>query len=78
MDTSIVNMGRLCTTSEQKVRYVCGDFNIYLLNPNKHKKTEEFTEVMYGMGLFPAISKPSRITADCASLIDKIFNMENS
>lgn len=38
MDTFIVNMERLCTTSEQKVRYVCGDFNIDLLNPNKHKK----------------------------------------
>lgn len=64
----------------QKVTFICGDFNIDLLNPNKHRMTDEFINTMYGLSLYPLITKPSRITAHCATLIDNIFTnyMENS
>lgn len=65
---------------EQKVMFICGDFNIDLLNPNKHVLTEEFTTAMYSMSLNPTTTKPSRITSHSATLIDNILtnNMENN
>ena len=36
---------------EHQVKYVCGDFNRDLLNKNKHKMTNEFTDVMHSLGL---------------------------
>lgn len=53
--------------------FICGDFNIDLLNPNKHITTEEFINTMYCMNLFPKITRPTRITSHCATLIDNIF-----
>lgn len=53
IDTFTDNMERLFTKTKQKINYVCGDFNIDLLNPNKHKLTDEFIEVMYCMFFFP-------------------------
>ncbi len=67
------NMKRMFIKVKQKVNYICGDFNIDLLNPNKRKLTNEFTEVMYSMGLFPTITKPTRIISHGATLIDNIF-----
>lgn len=57
----------------QKVMFICGDFNIDLLNPNKHKMTEEFINALYSLSLYPKITRPSRITSHCATLIDNIF-----
>uniref|UniRef100_A0A3P9M519 Reverse transcriptase domain-containing protein n=1 Tax=Oryzias latipes TaxID=8090 RepID=A0A3P9M519_ORYLA len=59
---------------KNKVIFVCGDFNIDLLNPHKIKAVEEFINTMYSICLFPRITKPSRITASCATLIDNIFS----
>lgn len=73
IDTFITVMERLFISAKQKNSYICGDYNIDLLNPNKHKSTEEFIELMYSMSLFPTITKPTRITSHCASLIDNIF-----
>ncbi len=33
--------------TNQKVIYICGHFNINLLNPSKHKMTDEFINTMY-------------------------------
>lgn len=41
---------------EQKVIFICEDFNIYLLNPKKHKMTNDFIDTMYGMSLYPKYS----------------------
>ncbi len=43
IDTFMVNMERLFTTTEQKVKYVGGDFNIDLLNSNKQILINSFT-----------------------------------
>lgn len=57
-----------------KAVFICGDFNMNLLNPNKHKTTDEFINTMYSLSLFPKITRPSRVTSHCATLIDNIFN----
>ena len=51
----------------------CGDFNINLLKYNKNQPTKEFVDMMYSFGLYPLISKPTRITSEGATLIDNIF-----
>ena len=66
-------MEKIYTMSKQKVIFICGDFNIDLLNPNNHKPTEDFINTMYSLSLYPKITRPSRITSHCATLIDNIF-----
>ncbi len=58
----------------KKVVFVCGDFNIDLLNPQGHMGTTDFINTMYSIGLFPRITKPSRITRSSATLIDNIYS----
>lgn len=60
----------------QKVLFVGGDFNIDLLNPNKHRMTDEVINTLFSLGLYPQITKPSRITTYRATLIDNIFSNE--
>lgn len=52
--------------------FVGGDFIIDLLNPNKHKTTDNF--ILYIIGLHPKITRPSRIITHSAILIDNIFS----
>ena len=66
-------MKKIYTMSKQKVIFIRGDFNIDLLNPNNHKPTEDFINTMYSLSLYPKITRPSRITSHCATLIDNIF-----
>ena len=58
-----------------KKKYVSclGDYNISLLNYDTHGPTQEFADLMYCHSLFPCITKPTRVTAKSASLIDNIF-----
>jgi len=37
-------MENLFSAVNNKSLFICGDFNIDLLNPNKHKLTDEFIE----------------------------------
>ncbi len=53
-----------------------GNFNIDLLNPNNHKITDEFINTVYSLSLFRKITRPSRITSHCATLIDDIFTSD--
>ncbi len=62
--------------NENKVQIICGDFNIDLLNPNGNKRITDFTDSLYSKGLFPVITKPSRITKNTATLIDNIYTNE--
>ena len=39
------------TNANHKITYICGDINIDLLNPNKHKNTEEFINTLYSLCL---------------------------
>ncbi len=68
--------GMLDKGNENKVQIICGDFNIDLLNPNGNKRITDFTDSLYSKGLFPVITKPSRITKNTATLIDNIFTNE--
>lgn len=52
---------------------MCGDFNIDLLKIDEHIKTKEYINILNSYGLFPTITKPSRVTKDTATLIDNIF-----
>ncbi len=56
MNTIVDIFGKVC---DQKLCFVCGDFNIDLLKLNEHKLMTE--------------QKPSRITKEHATLIDNSF-----
>lgn len=72
-------MEKLYSTVNRKSLFICGDFNIDLLNPTKLNSINDFLDTMYSLSLYPTITKPSRITSHSATIIDNIFtnNMEN-
>lgn len=53
--------------------FICRDFNIDLLNPNKHKVKGNFINTMYSMTLFSKIARPSRITSHGSTITDNIL-----
>ena len=59
-----------------KAIYICGDFNIDLLKNNIHTSTKNVLDMMYSLGMYPLISKPTRVTSMSATLIDNIFTNE--
>jgi hypothetical protein len=59
---------------ENKHCYLMGDFNINLMNYQKHNKTGEFLDSIFSNMLYPRITRPTRLTAHTASLIDNIFS----
>ena len=60
--------------SEKSLIYILGDFNINLLNTDKHVQSSDFLETMYLFSLFPFITKPTRVTKSTATLIDNIYS----
>lgn len=60
-------------TKNQKQVYLMGDFNINLLNEDIHSQTNDFVNVLSSYSFYPSITKPTRITAKSATLIDNIF-----
>jgi hypothetical protein len=58
---------------ENKILYLIGDFNINLLNIDKHVPSAEFLENLYSYNVFPLINKPTRINNVSATLIDNIY-----
>ena len=73
IDSFINWVAEKCTKTNHKTMFICGDYNIDLLNPNKHRMTDEFINTLYSLSLYPKITRPSRITSHCATLIDNIF-----
>ena len=59
--------------SEHKLPYLLGDYNINLLNIEKHPPSQEFVDIMYERSLFPSITEPTRVTSTSATIIDNIF-----
>ena len=49
------------------------DHNSDLLKASVHNSTQHFLEVNLGNGLYPCITKPTRLTSTSATLIDNIF-----
>ena len=66
---SIVNVVR----RENKTCYLLGDYNIDILNYASHVHTAQFVDMMSSNGFLPLITRPSRVTATSATLIDNIF-----
>lgn len=62
------------TNISHKSMFQWRDFNIDLLNLNKHKPSEEFINIMYSNGLHSLINRPTRITVSSATLIENLFN----
>ena len=57
----------------QKYCYICGDFNINLLNIEKHSLSNKFLDIFLENGYYPLITHPTRITSNSATLIDNIY-----
>ena len=60
----------------KKSIFLCGDLNIDLLKYNDNTPTKNFVDMMFSLGLYPLIDKPTRITDHSATLIDNIFTNE--
>ncbi|XP_024136829.1 uncharacterized protein LOC112151929, partial [Oryzias melastigma] len=80
MEQFIQWIEKMFSDVRNKTVFICGDFNIDLMNPNKHKSTDDFIQTLYSMSFYPTINKPSRITTHSATLIDNIFtnNIESN
>ena len=59
-----------------KTIFLCGDLNIDLLKHEHHSNAKHCLDLMYSLGLYPLIDKPTRITDISATLIDNIFTNE--
>ena len=66
-------MERLFCWFSKKDTILCGDFNIDLFKCDSHSGTKQFIDVMFSLGLYPLIIRPSRIYATSTTLIDNIF-----
>ena len=60
--------------TEKKQVYWCGDYNINLLNIDKHDPSSELLESLFYYSLYPLINRPTRLTQNSAILIDNIFS----
>ena len=71
--TEKINEIILGVTKANKHCYITGDFNLDLLKHECHSVTAQFIESLFAFGFLPMITKPTRITAHSATLIDNIF-----
>ena len=58
---------------ENKICYLLGDYNINILNYASHVHTAQFVDMMSSSGFLPLITRPTRVTATSATLIDNIL-----
>ena len=54
--------------------YICGDFNYNLLNMHNDENCSNFTDMMFSYSYNATITKPTRISEECYSLLDDIFS----
>ena len=69
-------MSEILTKIKCERKYVSclGEYNISLLNYDTHGPTQEFVDLLFSHSLLPCITKPTRVTAKLASLIDIFCN----
>ena len=60
-------------TDKQKDIIVGTDHNFDLLKSGIHQRTQDFMNLFLDNDMWPTITKPTRITKSCATLIDNIF-----
>ena len=72
-------ISNICQNTRTKPVYLCGDFNIDLLQHDTNTSTNNFIDHLYSFGLHPLITRPIRITGHSKTLIDNIFttNLSN-
>ena len=58
---------------ENKICYFLGDLNLDLLRHEEHRLLSAFLDILYSHNVYPLISKPTRVTANSATLIDHIL-----
>ena len=58
---------------ENKLCYICGDFNLDLLKHDSESKINDFLTTFFEHNMFPLIDRPTRITSYSATLLDNIF-----
>ena len=58
---------------ENKICYIAGDFNVDLLKSESCDFSNRFIEQFFTSSFFPLITKPTRIIAHTATLIDNIY-----
>ena len=63
-------------TNPHKSIFLCGDFNLDLLTYSNNLSTKHFVDMMFSLGMFSLINKPSRTTDITATLIYNIFTKE--
>ena len=61
-------------SKEQKSIFLFGDFNVTLLNSNKHNQTNKFLDSVASNSFIPLILQPTRITDHSNTLIGNIFS----
>ena len=59
--------------NENKESVVMGDFNIDLLQFNKHNPTDGFVNNAFSQSFVPVITKPTKVIYTSATLIDHIY-----
>ena len=57
--------------------HICGDFNIDLRKCNDSNMFNEFINIMYINGFSPLITKPTRVSAQSATILDHIWTTNN-
>ena len=62
---------------ENKICYLAGDFNVDLLKSESCDFSNRFIEQLFTSSFFPLITKPTRITAHTATLIDNIYTNDS-
>ena len=61
-------------SKKQKSIFLIGNFNVNILNYNKHNQTNEFLNSLASNSLIPLILQQTRITSHSSTLIDNIFS----
>lgn len=70
------NLSFILGNLTSKIVYICGDYNIDLLHCEEQAESKYFIDQMFSSGLYPLITRPTRVTSTTASIIDNIFCSE--
>jgi len=58
---------------KKNIALLAGDFNLNLINQDKHAPTAEFFNNLTSYSFLPVIHNPTRVTDTSATLLDNIF-----
>ena len=68
----------VATTRKLKYHCIIGmDHNLDFLKATKHSTTQDFIDLNLSNGLFPTVTRPTRVTHNSATLIDNIMISRN-